>query len=56
MLSDLYLPFSIVGLTEIKLKVDQSFLSNIEIPGFSFCFHLPSLSNAGGVGFYFKED
>lgn len=25
MFSDLYLPFSIVGLAEIKLKVDQSF-------------------------------
>ena len=45
MLSDLYLPFSIVGLTEIKLKVDQSFLCNIEIPGYSFSFQ-PSLSNA----------
>ena len=55
MLSDLYLPFSIVGLTEIKLKVDQSFLCNIEIPGYSFSFQ-PSLSNAGGVGFYIKED
>ena len=55
MLSDLYMPFSIVGLTEIKLKVDQSFLSNIEIPGYSFSFQ-PSLSNAGGVGFYIKED
>ena len=54
-LTDLYLPVSIVGLTEIKLKVDQSFLSNIEIPRYSFSFQ-PSLSNAGGVGFYIKED
>ena len=50
-----HMPFSIVGLTEIKLKVDQSFLCNIEIPGYSFSFQ-PSLSNAGGVGFYIKED
>ena len=56
MLSDLCLPFSILSLTEIKLKVDQSlFLCNIEIPGYSFSFQ-PSLSNAGGVGFYIKED
>ena len=38
MLSELYLPFSIVGLTEIKLKVDQSFLANIEMLGYSFTF------------------
>ena len=55
MLSDLYLTFSKVGLTEIKFKVEQSFLCNIEIPGYSFSFQ-PSLSNAGGVGFYTKED
>ena len=55
MLSELHLPFSIVGLTEIKLKVDQNFLSNVEIPGYSFTFQ-PSLSNAGGVGIYIKED
>ena len=42
MLSELYLPFSIVGLTEIKLNVDQSFLPNIEMPGYSFTFQ-PSL-------------
>ena len=52
MLSELYLPFSIMGLTEIKLKV---FLPNIEMPGYSFTFQ-PSLSNAGGVGFYIKQD
>ena len=49
MLSELYLPFSIVSLTEIKLKVDQSFLPIIEIPGYSFTFQ-PSLLNAGRVG------
>lgn len=51
MLSELYFPFSIVGLTEIKLKVDHSFLPNIEMPGYSFTVQ-PSLSNAGGVGLY----
>jgi len=55
MLSELYLPFSTVCLTEIKLEVDQSFLPNTELPGYSFTFQ-PSLSNAGGVGFYIKED
>ena len=49
MLSELYLPFSIVSLTEIKLKVDQSFLVIIEMPGYSFTFQ-PSLLNAGRVG------
>ena len=49
MLSELYLPFSIVSLTEIKLKVDQSFLPIIEMPGYSFTFQ-PSLLNAGRVG------
>jgi len=55
MLSEWYLPISIVGLTEIKLKVDQSFLLNTKMPGYSFTFQ-PSLSSAGGVGFYIKED
>jgi len=49
MLSELYLPFSIVGLTETELKVDQSFLPIIEMPGYSFTFQ-PSLLNAGGAG------
>jgi len=44
-----------VGLTEIKLKVDQSFLLDTKMPGYSFTFQ-PSLSSAGGVGFYIKED
>ena len=35
-----------VGLTEIKLKVDHSFLPIIEMPGYSFTFQ-PSLLNAG---------
>ena len=43
-----------VGLTEIKLKADQSFSPNFKIPGYSFTFQ-PSLSNAGGDGFYIKE-
>ena len=49
MLSELYLPFSIVGLTEVKLKVDQSFLPIIKMPRYSFTFQ-PSLLNAGRVG------
>ena len=57
MLSELYLPFSMVGLTEIKFKVngDQSFLPNIEITGYLFTFQ-PSFSNANGVVFFIKED
>ena len=52
MLSELYLSFSIVGLDEIKLQADQSFLPSIEMPGYSFLF----ISNARGVGFHIKED
>ena len=49
MLSELYLPFSLVSLTEIKLKVDQSLLLIIKMPGYSFTFQ-PSLLNAQRVG------
>jgi hypothetical protein len=55
MLHELYFPFSIVGLTEIKIKVDQEFDSNITLPGYVFTSQ-PSNSNAGGVGFYIREN
>mgnify|MGYP000114425663 FL=1 len=44
-----------IGLTETKIKVDQQPLLNIDLPGYSF-FLQPTLSNAGGVGFYTKND
>ena len=55
MLSELYFPFSVIGLTETKIKVDQQPLLNIDLPGYSF-FSKPTLSNAGGVGFHIKNE
>ncbi len=36
MLSELYFPLSVIGLTETKLKIDQEEILNIIIPGYSF--------------------
>jgi exonuclease III len=55
MLDQLNFKFSVIGLSEIKLKVDQSFLTNIEVPGYDFISQA-SLSNSGGVGFYVRND
>ena len=54
MLSELYFPLSIIGLTETKLKIDQEEILNINIPGYNFLSQ-PSLSNAGGVGVFVKN-
>ena len=54
MLSELYFPLSVVGLTETKLKIDQEEILNINIPGDNFLSQ-PSLSNAGGVGVFVKN-
>ena len=51
MLSELYFPFSIIGLTETKIKDDQAVIMNIDLPGYSLISQ-PTLSNAGGVSFY----
>lgn len=50
MLTDLNLMFSVIGLSETKIKVNQDPLLNTEIPGYVFESQ-PTLSNAGGVGF-----
>ena len=55
MLDNLKFQFSIIGLSEIKLKVGQSFITNIEIPGYNFICQ-PSLSSESGVGFYIKKE
>lgn len=44
-----------IGLSETKFRADQDILTNINIPGYDFISQ-PSLSNAGGVGFYIKND
>ena len=47
--------FSVIGLSEIKYKIDQDSIINISIPGYRFVSQ-HSLSNAGGVGFYIHEN
>lgn len=57
MLVELYHPFSIIGLTETKIKTNQDNTSvlNIIMPGYHFESQ-PTLSNAGGVGFYISNN
>jgi hypothetical protein len=54
LLSELDFSFSVVGLTEVKTKVNKQLISNVNIPGYNFISQ-PSKSNAGGVGFYYKQ-
>ena len=51
MLSELQSPFSLMGLSKIKFNVDKDIIRNVSIPGYDFISQ-PSLSNAGGAGFY----
>ena len=55
MLSELYFPFSLIGLTEIKQKIGESPISNTDLYGYQFLSQ-PSLSNAGGVAFYINNN
>ena len=54
MLSELYFPISVIGVTERKLKNDRQIFLNINITGYSFLSQ-PSYTNTGGVGFYIKN-
>ena len=54
MLSELYFPLSVIGITETKLKIDQEVIFNINIPVYSFLSQ-PSLTDAGGVGAFVKN-
>ena len=54
MLSEFQFPFSVIGLSEIKSKVDKDIITNVNIPGYDFISQ-SSLSNAAGVGFYIKK-
>ena len=54
MLSEVYFPLSLIGLTEIKQKIDQTPISNSDLCGYQYLSQ-PSLSNAGGVAFYIKK-
>ena len=55
MLFELNNSFSIIGLSETKLKYDKDPLLNTKIEGYIFESQ-PSLSNAGGVAFYIKDE
>ena len=55
MLCDLKYSFSVIGLSETKLKVGIDSFVNTNLPGYHFLSQ-PSMSNAGGVGFYIKDN
>ena len=55
MLTDLTLMFSVIGLTETKVKVIQDPLFNTEIQARVFESQ-PTISNAGGIGSYICTD
>ena len=50
MLSELSCNFSVIGLSETRISINQGNLSNNQLEGYTFVSQ-PSLSNAGGVGF-----
>lgn len=55
MLKDMYFKFSIIGLTEIKLKINQDPITKCDLLGYNY-IPQPSFSNAGGVGFFIKKN
>jgi len=55
LLSELYFPISVTGVTETKLKNGREILLNTNITAYSFLSQ-PSYTNAGDVGFYIKNN
>ena len=55
LLADLQHNFSIIGLSETRIKVDRDQLINTAIPGYIF-FSQPTVHEAGGVGLYIRDD
>ena len=51
MLDELQLSFDVIGLSEIKFKIDKDQLVNTSSPNYKFVSQ-PSRYEAGGVGFY----
>ena len=47
-------PFDIIGISETKIKHNTEFLSNINIPGYTFEY-TPTKSHFGGTGIYIKN-
>ena len=54
MLAEISHSFSLIGLTETKHKVADDIQCSHSMPGYSFLSQ-PSLSNAGGVGFFVSD-
>ena len=54
MISELNHNFSMIGVSETKIKLSTEELPNYIIPGYNF-FSQPSLSNAGGVGIFISK-
>ena len=48
MLSSIFFPFSLIGITETKIRRDHSPIMNIDLPGYQFVSQ-PTLSDWGGV-------
>ena len=55
LLNDLKYPFSVIRLTETRIKHQIDILVNINLYGYTFLSQ-PSITNAGGVGLFVKED
>ena len=55
LLYELNCSFTLIALTETKLAVANDSLSNLNLHGYQFLSQ-PSLSNAGGVGFYVRDN
>ena len=55
LLSELYFPFSLIGVTETKIKEGQLPVANTDLNGYFFISQ-PTFSNAGGVGFYVSNN
>ena len=55
LLNEMNLPFSIIALSETKILKNNTSITNTSLEGYEF-IHEPSLSNAGGVGFYIRND
>ena len=55
MLASFNFSFSLIGLTETKIRADENPIMNVNIPGYNFVSE-PSLSNAGGVAFYIRDN
>ena len=55
LLFDLHHSFSIIGLSETKIKYGDDPIINLDLPGYNFISQA-TLSNAGGVGFYVNND